>query len=111
MTTAALWVTGRTTQKPARIRRCLAVGSLGGVYLALIYLSRFQLLPGERYFSNPLFWFGVAFTMVLLAFPGRTLPAAIALWGRLLLIAILPLGITLGLQALLHNTVKLVLPQ
>ncbi|HBE06004.1 MAG TPA: hypothetical protein DCY85_05890 [Firmicutes bacterium] len=111
MTSAALWVTGRTTSKPARMRRCLAVGSLGGVYLALIYLTRFQLLPGERLFHNPLLWLIIAAAMVWLTFPGRTLRARAGLLGRLLLIAILPVGITLGLQALLHNLVKTALPQ
>lgn len=111
MTSAALWVTGRTTPKPAGISRCLAVGSLGGVYLALIYLARFQLLPGERLFHHPLLWLATAAVMVYIAFPGRTLPVRAGLFGRLLLIAILPVGITLGLQALLQNLVNRVLPQ
>lgn len=113
MTSAALWVTGRTTRKPAKMRRCLAVGSLGGVYLALLYLARFQLLPGpgERFFDSPLLWLCIAAVMVFIAFPGRTLPARAGLLGRLLLIAILPVGITLGLQALLQNLAHIALPQ
>ena len=113
MTSAALWVTGRTTQKPAKMGRCLAAGSLGGMYLALLYLARFHLLPGpgERLFQSPLVWLGIATVMVCIAFPGRTLPARAGLLGRLLLIAILPVGITLGLQALLQNLANAALPQ